>query len=129
MNQIGGRRSRTEQLADALRAEAIHVLLRNDSATRQQHILSPGVAGVDNALHLYVLSATGRPKAIPDVAATFSSPANHVGPHEVPLTIAGIGHYRARDVTFGTAGTWVLVVTVRTTPTDERRTRLFVPVR
>jgi len=92
-------------------------------------ILSPAVAGVDNTLHLYVLSATGLPKAIPEVAAVFSSPANHVGPSEVPLTIAGIGHYRARDVTFVAAGTWLLSVTVRTTRSDQRVTRVYVPVR
>lgn len=92
-------------------------------------ILSPGVAGVDNTLHLYVLSATGLPKAIPEVAASFSSPANHVGPRDVPLSIAGIGHYRARDVTFAAAGTWLLTVTVRTTRSERRVTRVYVPVR
>jgi copper transport protein len=92
-------------------------------------ILSPAAAGVDNTLHIYVLSSTGRPKAIPEVDATLSYPADQLGPLRVPLTIAGIGHYRARDVTFLAAGTWVLTVTVRTTPIDEQVTPLQVPVR
>jgi copper transport protein len=92
-------------------------------------ILSPAAAGVDNTLHIYVLSSTGLPKAIPEVDATLSYPAEQLGPLAVPLRIAGIGHYRARDVTFLAAGTWVLTVTVRTTPIDEQVTPLQVPVR
>jgi len=92
-------------------------------------ILAPGVAGVDNALHIYVLSSSGRPRAVPEVEASFSYPADQLGPIRIPLSIAGIGHYRARHVTFLAAGTWVLAVTVRTTPTDERVTPLQVPVR
>ncbi|HEV3212141.1 MAG TPA: copper resistance protein CopC [Acidimicrobiales bacterium] len=92
-------------------------------------ILSPAVAGVRNTLHVYVLSPSGTPKAIPEVDATLSYPADQLGPLDVPLTIAGIGHYRSRDVTFLAAGTWVLTVTVRTTPIDEQVTPLQVPVR
>jgi len=92
-------------------------------------ILSPAVAGVANVLHLYVLSSTGRPKAIPEVDATLSYPAGRDGPTAVPLTIAGIGHYRARDVTLLAAGTWVLAVTVRTTASHATVTPLRVPVR
>jgi len=91
-------------------------------------ILSPAAAGVDNTLHIYVLSSTGRPKAIPEVDATLSYPAYQLGPLRVPLSIAGIGHYRARDVRFLAPGTWVLTVTVRTTPIDDQVTPLQVPV-
>ena len=92
-------------------------------------ILSPGVAGVDNVLHIYVLSSTGLAKAVPEVDASLSYPADKLGPIAVPLSIAGIGHYRARDVTFLAPGTWVLTVTIRTTPIDEQVTPLQVPVR
>jgi len=92
--------------------------------------LSPAAAGVANTLHIYVLSAaSGLPRAVPEVDATLSYPADHLGPLVVPLSLAGVGHYRARGVTFISPGTWVLTVTVRTTPIDEQATPLQVPVR
>jgi hypothetical protein len=47
----------------------------------------------------------------------------------VPLTVAGVGHYRARDVRFLSAGNWVLTITIRTSPIDEQVTPLQVPIR
>ena len=93
-------------------------------------ILSPAVSGVDNTLHVYVLSAaSGLPKAIPEVDATIAYPPDQLGPLNVPLSVAAIGHYRARDVTFLSAGIWTLTVTVRTSPIDEQVTPLQVPIR
>ncbi|HEV3328194.1 MAG TPA: hypothetical protein VGZ33_02260, partial [Acidimicrobiales bacterium] len=93
-------------------------------------ILSPAVSGVDNTLHVYVLSAaSGLPKAIPEVDATIAYPPDQLGPLNVPLRVAAIGHYRARDVTFLSAGIWTLTVTVRTSPIDEQVTPLQVPIR
>jgi copper transport protein len=93
-------------------------------------VLSPAVAGVDNTLHVYVLSAaSGLPKAIPEVDASIAYPPDQLGPLSVPLSVAGLGHYRARDVNFLTAGVWILTVTVRTSPIDEQVTPLQVPIR
>jgi copper transport protein len=93
-------------------------------------VVSPAVSGVDNVLHVYVLSASsGLPRAVPEVDATLAYPPDQLGPLDVPLTLAGVGHYRARDVTFLSAGTWTLTVTVRTSPIDEQVTPLQVPVR
>ncbi|HLK45241.1 MAG TPA: CopD family protein, partial [Acidimicrobiales bacterium] len=92
-------------------------------------IVSPASTGVANVLHVYVLSTTtGLPRAVPEVDASISFPADHLGPITLPLTLAGVGHYRDRDVTFLFPGTWVLTVTVRTTPIDEQVTPLQVPV-
>ena len=80
-------------------------------------IVAPPSTGVDNVLHVYVLSTTtGLPRAVPEVDASISFPADRSGRISLPLTLAGVGHYRDRDVTFLFPGTWVLTVTVRTTP-------------
>jgi copper transport protein len=93
-------------------------------------ILSPAAAGVSNVLHVYVVSATtGLPHAVPAVTATVAFPPDHLGPLPVPLRVAGVGHYRAQDLTFAVSGTWVLRVTVRTSPSAATVTPLLVPVR
>jgi len=92
-------------------------------------VLAPAASGVRNTLHVYVLTPAGLPRAVPEVDATISFPAERIGPIAVPLTLAGVGHYRSRDVEFFSSGTWVLTVTVRTTAIDEQVTPLLVQVR
>jgi copper transport protein len=92
-------------------------------------IVSPSVAGVRNVLHVYVLGPTGRAKAVPELDAALSLPEKHLGPLVLPLTIAGVGHYRDRNVTFLTPGAWILSVTLRTSAIDEQVVQLPLPVR
>ena len=83
-------------------------------------IVDPARAGTTNQFHVYILSSTGTPKAIPELDVSLSLPAEHLGPLTIPLVIEGPGHYRADNVDIPVAGEWVLQFTVRTDAIDEQ---------
>ncbi len=91
-------------------------------------IVDPARVGTGNQVHIYVLSSIGTPKAIPELDATLSLPAQDLGPLDIPLTIGGPGHYYATDVDIPVAGTWTLTITVRTDAIDEQVVPVTFPV-
>jgi copper transport protein len=91
-------------------------------------IIEPSAAGPGNEFHFYVLGADGGPKAIPELKADISLPARRIGPIEIPLVVAGPGHYQNDDVYLPLSGSWLMKITVRTTQTDEQVIRVNLPV-
>ena len=91
-------------------------------------IVSPARAGAGNQVHIYVLSGQGTPKAIPELDASLSLPAQNLGPLSVPLVVGGPGHYYATNVDIPVAGTWILKITVRTDAIDEQVVSATLPV-
>jgi copper transport protein len=81
--------------------------------------VSPARVGPGNVVHIYVLSAAGRPNAVPELDATLTPPDSSIGPITVPLRLVSPGHYSAERVDFPIPGTWVLKVKIRTTAIDE----------
>jgi copper transport protein len=140
------RRSVSIELAVAAGVLAVTGLLVNAPPAREQAnapfttsftalgdqvnvIVSPAAAGLRNVLHVYVLGPTGQPIAVPEVDASLTLPAEHVGPLALPLSLVTIGHYRDPSVTFFAPGNWILTITLRTTPIDEQVVPLPLPVR
>ena len=91
-------------------------------------IVNPAHVGPTNHVHVYVLSAFGSPKAIPELDLTLSLPSRSIGPLVVPLVIGGLGHYYASSFDFPVAGTWVLKYTVRTGAIDEQVVTTNLPI-
>jgi copper transport protein len=92
-------------------------------------IVSPAVAGSTNEIHVYVLSSSGTPRAVPELDVSLSLPSESIGPLTVPLTLAGPGHYYANAVDIPVAGSWVLHLTVRTDAIDEQEVTTTLQVR
>jgi copper transport protein len=91
-------------------------------------IVDPARTGPVNQIHAYVLSSLGTPKAIPELDASLSLPAQNLGPLSIPLAIGGLGHYYATNVDIPVAGTWTLKFTVRTDAIDEQVVSETLPV-
>ena len=91
-------------------------------------IVDPARAGPANQFHFYVLGTQGVPKAIPELDASISLPAQGLGPLTIPLVNAGPGHYFATNVDIPIAGTWILTLTVRTSAIDEQEVTAPLPV-
>ena len=92
-------------------------------------VVAPAVTGPGNQFHFYVLGPNGGPVAIPELDAAISLSSQGIGPISIPLVVAGPGHYAARGVELPIAGSWQLVITVRTTAIDERLIYTTLPVR
>ncbi len=139
------RRTVLAELAIALAVVGVTAALVNDVPARQaagqpftysfstlgvqvNTIIDPSRAGTDNAVHVYVLSRLGSPKAIPELDLRASLPSASIGPLAIPLVVSGPGHYTAGRVVLPVAGDWVLTYTVRTDAIDEQVVRTVLPV-
>jgi copper transport protein len=91
-------------------------------------VIDPARAGIDT-LHIYVLGPNGQQEAVPEVTASLDLPTQQIGPLPLKLDNAGPGHYTTADATFPVAGSWQVIVTVRTTDTDEATVLLVAEVR
>ena len=91
-------------------------------------IIDPARAGGGNTVHVYVLSGTGTPKAIPELDMTLSLPAENLGPLAIPLVVAGPGHYNANNFVIPVTGNWILRFTVRTDAIDEQVVSVPLPI-
>jgi copper transport protein len=64
-------------------------------------------------MHLYLLDETGRLTQPTEIHVRVAEPAESIGPIDVDLEPAGPGHYLADGLTFPSAGTWTVSVSVR----------------
>ncbi|MFL6117875.1 MAG: FixH family protein [Catenulispora sp.] len=86
-------------------------------------VVTPARLGTDS-FHLSVLDPAGGVEVIPELRAALRLPSHAIGPLPVPLTEAEPGHYTA-TAPIPVAGSWQLVLTVRTSDIDE--TTVTVP--
>jgi len=98
------------------------------AGTQVNTIVDPARAGIGNEIHVYLLSGLGTPEAVLGLDAVLRLPSAHVGPVRVPMHLSGPGHYYATDVVFPVAGTWDLILTVRTASGRSGSARLVLPV-
>jgi copper transport protein len=91
-------------------------------------VIDPARAGIDT-LHVYILGPDGRLESVPEVTAALALPTQQVGPLPVKLDNAGPGHYTTAAATFPVAGSWQIIVTVRTTDIDQATVILNAEVR
>gem|GEM_PF-5049005 len=141
----GLRRSVLAELAIALVVLGVTALLVNAPPAKQaasepftqsfqvlgvqvNAIVSPARTGPGNQFHFYVLGPTGQPRAIPELDASITLTAESIGPLSIPLVVAGPGHYVAQSVDLPVGGSWVLELTVRTSPIDEQEVIATLPV-
>lgn len=93
-------------------------------------VVDPNRAGETNAVHLYVLDATGRPAGeVDDLRLELFYEPEDIGPFDVEPFPAGPGHWIANvdELTF--PGEWRLHVTAGLDRFDEQRVEVTVPVR
>jgi copper transport protein len=67
-----------------------------------------------NLLHLYLFDDAGRLTQPAGITVTITEPSQQLGPIQVQLQPAGPGHYTAESMDIPAAGTWTLLVSVRT---------------
>ncbi|MEE6263837.1 copper resistance CopC/CopD family protein [Plantactinospora sonchi] len=77
--------------------------------------------------HVSVLDPAGRPKEVPEVRIALRLAARDLGPLDVPLRVAGPGHYLG-TITVPLAGDWEADVTVRTSEVEQTTLRIPVTV-
>lgn len=78
-----------------------------------------------NRLSVVVRGDNTAPRDVPELDATLSLPAQHIGPLRIPIVHNGPGHYAA-NASIPLPGSWQLALTVRTSDFDETTVR--VPV-
>jgi copper transport protein len=67
-----------------------------------------------NLLHLYLFDDSGQLTQPAGITVTITEPSQQLGPIQVQLQPAGPGHYTADAMEIPAAGTWTLLVSVRT---------------
>jgi copper transport protein len=90
--------------------------------------VDPGQVGV-NTLHVYLFDRTGQLTQPAGIRVAITDRAESIGPLDVSLEPAGPGHYIGNGLTFPTAGTWTLTVTVRLDEFTAVTAATDVPVR
>jgi copper transport protein len=75
--------------------------------------IDPGSTG-PNTLHIYLFDDSGQLTQPAGITVTITEPSQQLGPIEVKLEPAGPGHYVADAMDIPAAGTWTLLVSVRT---------------
>lgn len=88
-------------------------------------VVSPATLGL-NQIHLYFSGTNGLPYTPAQVTATFTLPAEGIGPLSTTVEADGPGHFVDLPISLGFRGTWTLALTVRSDTFDE--TTLDVPV-
>jgi copper transport protein len=91
-------------------------------------IVDPARVGTGNQVHIYVLSSIGTPKAIPELDATLSLPAQDLGPLDIPLTIGAPATTTPPMWTSPSRGPGPSRITVRTDAIDEQVVPVTFPV-
>lgn len=90
--------------------------------------LQPARVGQDQ-LTVDVLDKNGTPESVPEVDAALALPTQQLGPIPLKLQSAGPGHYTAPGAVLPMAGTWQVLITVRTTDIDQTTVVLNINVR
>jgi copper transport protein len=93
-------------------------------------VVDPNRAGETNAIHLYVLDATGRPAGeVEDLRLQLAYEPQDIGPFDIEPFPAGPGHWIANvdELTF--PGEWRLRATAGVDRFDEQSVELTIPVR
>jgi copper transport protein len=90
--------------------------------------LDPAKAG-PVALHLYTLTPEGTQRAVEEVTARLTLTQPPVGPIDVPLVVAGPGHYVVYGFDLPLPGAWRLDVTARLTDIDQVQASTTINVR
>lgn len=80
-------------------------------------------------LHLYTLTPAGVIAEVEELTLRLSLPDRDIGPLEVPLEVAGPGHFAAYDFDIPIPGQWRLSVTVRTSDIDQETATADVRIR
>jgi copper transport protein len=82
-----------------------------------------------NAIHLYLLQASGRPGEAAEATVLASLPAAGVGPLRLHGAAAGPGHFVIPHAELPIAGDWTLRFEIRRGEFDQFETTLEVPIR
>ncbi len=93
-------------------------------------VVDPNRAGETNAIHLYILDATGRPAGeVEDLRLELAYEPQDIGPFEIEPFPAGPGHWIANvdELTF--PGEWRLRATAGVDRFDEQQAEVTIPVR
>jgi copper transport protein len=72
-----------------------------------------------NVVHLYVLTPTGRTRAVDDLTASASLPSKSIDSLRIAVVRAGSNHFQALGTDFPLKGTWRVDLTVKTDPFTE----------
>jgi copper transport protein len=93
-------------------------------------VVDPNRAGETNAIHLYVLDATGRPAGeVEDLRLQLAYEPQDIGPFDVEPFPAGPGHWIANVEELTFPGEWRLRATAGVDRFDEQSVEVTIPVR
>jgi copper transport protein len=89
--------------------------LKGTSGTSGSVQVSIDPAGTGpNLMHLYLFDDSGQLTQPAGITVTITEPSQQLGPIQVQLQPAGPGHYSAESMDIPAAGTWTLLISVRT---------------
>jgi copper transport protein len=93
-------------------------------------VVDPNRAGETNAIHLYLLDATGRPAAVADdLRLQLAYEPQDIGPFDIEPFPAGPGHWIANVDVLTFPGEWRLRATAGIDRFDEQSVEVTIPVR
>lgn len=93
-----------------------------------QLIVDPAAVG-GNEVHVYVFDGELQPDdQVTELTLTATLDERGLGPLDIPLDLAGPGHYSSDSATIPFAGTWELSASIRRGEFDEERSRFSVEV-
>ncbi|MER5881169.1 copper resistance protein CopC [Streptomyces sp. NPDC001910] len=90
-------------------------------------VLDPGRVG-GNAVHVSVMSPGGNMLDVAEIQLALTLASRQIGPLRVPLQHAATGHWTVSGFQLPAAGTWNMVVTVRTSAVDQVTVRKDVRI-
>lgn len=90
--------------------------------------VAPTRVGTES-VDVYAQAPTGKPQKLVAATAELSLPTADLGPFEVPLDLAEVGHARSDRIQAPLAGKWQLRLTLRLNDFDQYVTTLFYTVR
>jgi copper transport protein len=112
---------------DALESGPFTVPLEAADGVNGDISIDPADAGpVD--VHVYVLDEAGIPRDVEDVTVSLTLPDDDIGPLEVPVEQAALGHYSAYGFDIPISGDWELDVAVRVTDFEQVDAGTTVPI-
>jgi copper transport protein len=112
---------------DALESGPFTVQLEAADGVNVDLTIDPADAGpVD--VHVYVLDEVGIPRDVEDVTVSLTLPDDDIGPLEVPVEPAALGHYSAYGFDIPISGDWELDVAVRVTDFEQVDAGTTVPI-
>ena len=112
---------------DTVNAEPVQTVL-DAGQVRIDTFFGPAKSGEPNELHITVLNRSGAARDVTEMKAELANPSRGIPAIDVPLDVAGTGHFIGQDISVPFPGTWTLTLTVFVTDVTSETASVDVTV-